>query len=201
MSLTRWIAVNPHDIQPQSSSSSPAINHNISSPALQNPPMPVISSQNTPMYRCQYAGCNEPPFQTRHLLKYIFVQNQFIQRLTTFSLHSELHEEPTVYFCSVAGCSRGKGGRGFETYFEKIRHALDHWKYSVMCTTLHSDDDHPHLLAKRLMTKWFTKQICAIKSLSMILESALKFQTWHIELEHEQMQDTPCSGYNLDKRM
>ncbi|KAH7078804.1 hypothetical protein BKA63DRAFT_531599 [Paraphoma chrysanthemicola] len=68
-------------------------------------------------FRCEYAGCNAPPFQTQYLL----------------NSHTNVHSQNRPHYCPVSGCPRSEGGKGFKRKNEMIRHGLVHQSPGYVC--------------------------------------------------------------------
>ncbi|KAB8349812.1 hypothetical protein FH972_023825 [Carpinus fangiana] len=80
-----------------------------------SPPLPGVNTIQG--YRCQYAGCTAPPFQTQYLL----------------NSHANVHSQNRPHFCPVADCPRSEGGKGFKRKNEMIRHGLVHSSPGYVC--------------------------------------------------------------------
>lgn len=68
-------------------------------------------------YQCTYQGCTAPPFQTQYLL----------------NSHANVHSQNRPHYCSVKGCPRSEGGKGFKRKNEMIRHGLVHDSPGYVC--------------------------------------------------------------------
>ncbi|WYZ40316.1 hypothetical protein EsH8_IV_000657 [Colletotrichum jinshuiense] len=68
-------------------------------------------------YICTFAGCNAAPFQTQYLL----------------NSHANVHSSARPHYCSVKGCPRSEGGKGFKRKNEMIRHGLVHDSPGYVC--------------------------------------------------------------------
>ncbi|KAK0125214.1 hypothetical protein ONS96_009072 [Cadophora gregata f. sp. sojae] len=68
-------------------------------------------------YQCNYQGCTAPPFQTQYLL----------------NSHANVHSQNRPHYCSVKGCPRSEGGKGFKRKNEMIRHGLVHDSPGYVC--------------------------------------------------------------------
>ncbi|RPB04744.1 hypothetical protein L873DRAFT_1758311 [Choiromyces venosus 120613-1] len=68
-------------------------------------------------FKCEYAGCKAPPFQTQYLL----------------NSHANVHSSVRPHYCPVKGCSRAEGGKGFKRKNEMIRHGLVHDSPGYVC--------------------------------------------------------------------
>ncbi|OJD36398.1 c2h2 type zinc finger domain-containing protein [Diplodia corticola] len=85
-------------------------------------PNPAAQIQHVPPhgstgFKCDYPGCNAPPFQTQYLL----------------NSHANVHSQARPHYCPVPGCSRGEGGKGFKRKNEMIRHGLVHDSPGYVC--------------------------------------------------------------------
>ncbi|KAH8602403.1 hypothetical protein B0O99DRAFT_138489 [Bisporella sp. PMI_857] len=69
------------------------------------------------LFKCQNAGCNAAPFQTQYLL----------------NSHANVHSSARPHYCSVKGCPRSEGGKGFKRKNEMIRHGLVHDSPGYVC--------------------------------------------------------------------
>lgn len=76
-----------------------------------------IPSHGTGLFRCDFSGCNAPPFQTQYLL----------------NSHTNVHSQNRPHYCPVEGCPRGEGGKGFKRKNEMIRHGLVHQSPGYVC--------------------------------------------------------------------
>lgn len=68
-------------------------------------------------YMCNVPGCQAPPFQTQYLL----------------NSHANVHSSARPHYCSVVGCPRSEGGKGFKRKNEMIRHGLVHDSPGYVC--------------------------------------------------------------------
>jgi hypothetical protein len=66
---------------------------------------------------CTYPGCTAQPFQTQYLL----------------NSHCNVHSSKTPHYCSVKGCPRSEGRKGFRRKGELIRHGLIHDSPGYVC--------------------------------------------------------------------
>lgn len=66
---------------------------------------------------CTVQGCMAPPFQTQYLL----------------NSHANVHSSARPHYCSVKGCPRSEGGKGFKRKNEMIRHGLVHDSPGYVC--------------------------------------------------------------------
>ncbi|KAF1965108.1 hypothetical protein BU23DRAFT_36241 [Bimuria novae-zelandiae CBS 107.79] len=76
-----------------------------------------VSSHGSGGFKCDYAGCTALPFQTQYLL----------------NSHANVHSQSRPHYCSVAGCPRAEGGKGFKRKNEMIRHGLVHQSPGYVC--------------------------------------------------------------------
>lgn len=83
------------------------------------------SSPQPATFRCDFQGCNAPPFQTQYLL----------------NSHANVHSQARPHYCPIAGCSRSEGGKGFKRKNEMIRHGLVHESPGYICPFC-PDKDH-----------------------------------------------------------
>jgi hypothetical protein len=49
------------------------------------------------------------------------------------SSHANVHSQTRPHFCSVSGCPRAEGGKGFKRKNEMIRHGLVHASPGYVC--------------------------------------------------------------------
>lgn len=66
---------------------------------------------------CKFDGCSAAPFQTQYLL----------------NSHANVHSSSRPHYCSVKGCPRSEGGKGFKRKNEMIRHGLVHESPGYVC--------------------------------------------------------------------
>ncbi|KAL9617884.1 MAG: hypothetical protein Q9160_007372 [Pyrenula sp. 1 TL-2023] len=71
----------------------------------------------TTAFKCTHPGCTAPPFQTQYLL----------------NSHANVHSDTRPHYCSVKGCPRSYGGKGFKRKNEMIRHGLVHESPGYVC--------------------------------------------------------------------
>ncbi|KAL9107632.1 MAG: hypothetical protein Q9227_007535 [Pyrenula ochraceoflavens] len=86
------------------------------SPQLLNGPLPNGPLTST-AFKCSHPGCTAAPFQTQYLL----------------NSHANVHSSSRPHFCSVKGCPRSYGGKGFKRKNEMIRHGLVHDSPGYVC--------------------------------------------------------------------
>lgn len=72
---------------------------------------------NLGTYVCKFDGCKAAPFQTQYLL----------------NSHANVHSSARPHYCSVKGCPRSEGGKGFKRKNEMIRHGLVHDSPGYVC--------------------------------------------------------------------
>ncbi|KAI2626660.1 hypothetical protein GGR54DRAFT_629052 [Hypoxylon sp. NC1633] len=80
--------------------------------SIDNMTNPVVGA-----FVCNVPGCNAPPFQTQYLL----------------NSHANVHSSARPHYCSVKGCPRSEGGKGFKRKNEMIRHGLVHDSPGYVC--------------------------------------------------------------------
>jgi len=68
-------------------------------------------------FQCTYPSCTAQPFQTQYLL----------------NSHANVHSSNRPHYCSVKGCPRSEGGKGFKRKNEMIRHGLVHDSPGYVC--------------------------------------------------------------------
>jgi hypothetical protein len=78
-------------------------------------------------FQCTYPGCTAQPFQTQYIL----------------NSHANVHSANRPHFCSVKGCPRSEGGKGFKRKNEMIRHGLVHDSPGYVCPFC-SDREHKY---------------------------------------------------------
>ncbi|KAI9752713.1 MAG: hypothetical protein M4579_005512 [Chaenotheca gracillima] len=78
-------------------------------------------------FKCDYPGCQAPPFHTQYLL----------------NSHANVHSQDRPHYCRVKGCPRAEGGRGFKRKNEMIRHGLVHDSPGYICPFC-PDRDHKY---------------------------------------------------------
>lgn len=148
-------------------------NTEISGPAPANPTSAIdrmsIDGITNPQailstYVCKFGGCTAAPFQTQYLL----------------NSHANVHSSARPHYCSVKGCPRSEGGKGFKRKNEMIRHGLVHDSPGYVCPFC-PDREHkyprPDNLQRYVVTKlealgtdldifpdlgsvsWFTKKL------------------------------------------
>ncbi|KAI6797203.1 hypothetical protein KC361_g4020 [Hortaea werneckii] len=81
------------------------------------PPPPGMPGSIMMGFKCDYSGCTAPPFQTQYLL----------------TSHKNVHSSSRPHYCSVNGCPRSEGGKGFKRKNEMIRHGLVHSSPGYIC--------------------------------------------------------------------
>ncbi|KAI5460077.1 hypothetical protein BGZ63DRAFT_359509 [Mariannaea sp. PMI_226] len=97
----------------------------VSTPATSNTPASVadrmsidgITNPQVGPYVCSVPGCTAPAFQTQYLL----------------NSHANVHSSARPHYCSVQGCPRSEGGKGFKRKNEMIRHGLVHDSPGYVC--------------------------------------------------------------------
>jgi hypothetical protein len=76
-----------------------------------------LTTSQSGAYVCNFAGCTASPFQTQYLL----------------NSHANVHSSARPHYCSVQGCPRSEGGKGFKRKNEMIRHGLVHDSPGYVC--------------------------------------------------------------------
>lgn len=76
-----------------------------------------ITNPQVGPYACTVSGCTAPAFQTQYLL----------------NSHANVHSSARPHYCSVQGCPRSEGGKGFKRKNEMIRHGLVHDSPGYVC--------------------------------------------------------------------
>jgi hypothetical protein len=76
-----------------------------------------ITNPQQQLYPCTFDGCSAPPFATQYLL----------------NSHANVHSSARPHYCSVQGCNRSEGGKGFKRKNEMIRHGLVHDSPGYVC--------------------------------------------------------------------
>lgn len=99
-----------HSVSTPATSTSVADRMSIDGVAFSNP-------AEIGQYVCKVEGCKAPPFQTQYLL----------------SSHANVHSQARPHYCSVKGCPRSEGGKGFKRKNEMIRHGLVHDSPGYVC--------------------------------------------------------------------
>ena len=87
--------------------------HRSNSPAKTPMDRMTIESITNPQlgdYRCTYPGCLAQPFATQYLL---------------YS-HANVHGSIRPHYCSIKGCPRSEGGKGFKRKSDMIKHGREH---------------------------------------------------------------------------
>ncbi|KAI6091965.1 hypothetical protein F4821DRAFT_175063 [Hypoxylon rubiginosum] len=116
-------STNHHRTGPDYSSSSnagtPNGNGDVLTPATSITERMSIDNMTNPVgaFICTVQGCNAPPFQTQYLL----------------NSHANVHSSARPHYCSVKGCPRSEGGKGFKRKNEMIRHGLVHDSPGYVC--------------------------------------------------------------------
>ncbi|KAF6836066.1 C2H2 type zinc finger domain-containing protein [Colletotrichum plurivorum] len=96
----------------------PSTDHTVSTPATVADRMSIDGLTNPQAgYVCTFEGCNAAPFQTQYLL----------------NSHANVHSSARPHYCSVKGCPRSEGGKGFKRKNEMIRHGLVHDSPGYVC--------------------------------------------------------------------
>ncbi|CAJ2506902.1 Uu.00g080880.m01.CDS01 [Anthostomella pinea] len=103
-----------------SSSNTETPNTEVLTPATSITDRMSIDNMTNPQvgqFICTFHGCNAQPFQTQYLL----------------NSHANVHSSARPHYCSVRGCPRSEGGKGFKRKNEMIRHGLVHDSPGYVC--------------------------------------------------------------------
>ncbi|KAH7127725.1 C2H2 type zinc finger domain-containing protein [Dactylonectria macrodidyma] len=100
----------------------PSTDHSASTPATSTSvadrmSIDGITNPQVGAYVCTFIGCTAPAFQTQYLL----------------NSHANVHSSARPHYCSVQGCPRSEGGKGFKRKNEMIRHGLVHDSPGYVC--------------------------------------------------------------------
>ncbi|KAK8120396.1 hypothetical protein PG999_004516 [Apiospora kogelbergensis] len=76
-----------------------------------------VTSPKTGKFVCKSSGCSVAPFQTQYLL----------------NSHANVHSSLRPHYCTVRGCPRSEGGKGFKRKNELTRHGLVHEPPGYIC--------------------------------------------------------------------
>ncbi|KUJ12684.1 uncharacterized protein LY89DRAFT_687654 [Mollisia scopiformis] len=103
-----------------SNTETPSTDQSGSTPAIMGIDRMSIDGITNPQiggFQCTYPGCTAQPFQTQYLL----------------NSHANVHSSNRPHYCSVKGCPRSEGGKGFKRKNEMIRHGLVHDSPGYVC--------------------------------------------------------------------
>ncbi|TAQ84393.1 hypothetical protein B7494_g7290 [Chlorociboria aeruginascens] len=102
-----------------SSTETPSTDQSGSTPATAIDRMSIdgITHPQIGNYVCTYPNCTAQPFQTQYLL----------------NSHANVHSSNRPHYCTVKGCPRSEGGKGFKRKNEMIRHGLVHDSPGYVC--------------------------------------------------------------------
>ncbi|KAF8864093.1 hypothetical protein BDZ45DRAFT_53043 [Acephala macrosclerotiorum] len=103
-----------------SNTETPSTDQSASTPATMGIDRMSIDNMTNPQiggFQCTYPGCTAQPFQTQYLL----------------NSHANVHSSIRPHYCSVKGCPRSEGGKGFKRKNEMIRHGLVHDSPGYVC--------------------------------------------------------------------
>ncbi|APA10491.1 hypothetical protein SS1G_06996 [Sclerotinia sclerotiorum 1980 UF-70] len=112
--------VAPGDYSSSSNTETPSTDQSGSTPAavaIDRMSIDGITNPQVGGYQCNYAGCTAAPFQTQYLL----------------NSHANVHSSNRPHYCTVKGCPRAEGGKGFKRKNEMIRHGLVHDSPGYVC--------------------------------------------------------------------
>ncbi|KAF7879305.1 hypothetical protein EAF04_000502 [Stromatinia cepivora] len=108
------------DYSSSSNTETPSTDQSSSTPAttaIDRMSIDGITNPQVGGYQCNYAGCTAAPFQTQYLL----------------NSHANVHSSNRPHYCTVKGCPRAEGGKGFKRKNEMIRHGLVHDSPGYVC--------------------------------------------------------------------
>ncbi|TGO28000.1 hypothetical protein BPAE_0033g00010 [Botrytis paeoniae] len=108
------------DYSSGSNAETPSTDQSASTPATMAIDRMSIDGITNPQiggFQCTYPGCVAAPFQTQYLL----------------NSHANVHSSNRPHYCTVRGCSRAEGGKGFKRKNEMIRHGLVHDSPGYVC--------------------------------------------------------------------
>ncbi|EPE36101.1 C2H2 and C2HC zinc finger [Glarea lozoyensis ATCC 20868] len=100
-----------------SNTETPSTEASAATPAIDRMSIDGITNPQIGGFQCTYPGCNAQPFQTQYLL----------------NSHANVHSSNRPHYCSVKGCPRSEGGKGFKRKNEMIRHGLVHDSPGYVC--------------------------------------------------------------------
>ncbi|TVY19447.1 Metallothionein expression activator [Lachnellula arida] len=100
-----------------STTETPSTDHSGATPAIDRMSIDGITNPQIGGFHCTYPGCMAQPFQTQYLL----------------NSHANVHSSNRPHYCSVKGCPRSEGGKGFKRKNEMIRHGLVHDSPGYVC--------------------------------------------------------------------
>ncbi|KAA8568506.1 hypothetical protein EYC84_007533 [Monilinia fructicola] len=108
------------DYSSSSNTETPSTDQSGSTPATMGIDRMSIDGITNPQvggFQCTNPGCTAPPFQTQYLL----------------NSHANVHSSNRPHYCTVKGCPRAEGGKGFKRKNEMIRHGLVHDSPGYVC--------------------------------------------------------------------
>lgn len=108
---------------------------NSSTPAMAIDRMSIDGITNPQIggFQCTYAGCTAQPFQTQvSILNFVVLYSTNVLQYLLNS-HANVHSSNRPHYCSVKGCPRSEGGKGFKRKNEMIRHGLVHDSPGYVC--------------------------------------------------------------------
>ncbi|KAH6681947.1 hypothetical protein B0J14DRAFT_227134 [Halenospora varia] len=100
-----------------SNTETPSTDQSGATPAIDRMSIDGITNPQIGGFQCTYPGCTAQPFQTQYLL----------------NSHANVHSSNRPHYCSVKGCPRSEGGKGFKRKNEMIRHGLVHDSPGYVC--------------------------------------------------------------------
>jgi hypothetical protein len=84
-------------------------------------------------FQCLVPGCNAAPFQTQVSSSEMQVCSDSNMVKYLLNSHTIVHSSNRPHFCSVHGCPRSQGGRGFKRKSELVRHQRVHDSRAYIC--------------------------------------------------------------------
>jgi len=114
----------------------PSTDNSMSTPAniIDRMSIDGITNPQIGGYQCTYPGCTAPPFQTQVCFHPSSCNAQpLIHVKYLLNSHANVHSSNRPHYCSVKGCPRSEGGKGFKRKNEMIRHGLVHDSPGYVC--------------------------------------------------------------------
>lgn len=114
----------------------PSTDNSISTPAMIIDRMSIdgITNPQIGAFQCTYPGCTAQPFQTQVCFYHSFHTVQLLIPVKyLLNSHANVHSSIRPHYCSVKGCPRSEGGKGFKRKNEMIRHGLVHDSPGYVC--------------------------------------------------------------------
>ena len=115
----------------------PSTDNSISTPAtiLDRMSIDGITNPQIGGFRCAYPNCTAAPFHTQVSFQAFLPYNvqPLIPLKYLLNSHANVHSSNRPHYCSVKGCPRSEGGKGFKRKNEMIRHGLVHDSPGYVC--------------------------------------------------------------------